>query len=96
MSDPFLLSGMAMEAMDNQNMIKTTTCNKGFSPTTGLLPMPGQRPFMFDLSLQQAANVTPFAMQRKHDRKWLSILEDCWLVGLELLEFYTKYQSRQQ
>jgi len=67
MSDLLLLSQMATEAVDNANsMIKMTTCNKGFSPTTtGVLPTPGQWSFMFDSLLQQAANVTLVAMQEE-------------------------------
>jgi len=68
MSDLLLLLSqqMALEAMDNENMIGMMTHNQGFSPTTmGVLCMLGQRPFVFDSSLQQAANVTPFAMQEE-------------------------------
>jgi len=66
MSDLLLLSWTATEAMDNENMIKMMIHNKGSSPTTmGVLPMLGQRPFVFDSSLQQAANVTLVAMQEE-------------------------------
>jgi len=64
MSDLLLLSQLATEAMNTENMTENATRNRGPSPTTtGVLPMPGQRPFVFDSSLQQAANITPFAMQ---------------------------------
>jgi len=80
MSDLFLLSQLATEAMDNENFRETMARNQGPSPTTtgvttrnqgpspittGILPTPGQRPFVFDSSLQQAASVTPVTTQEE-------------------------------
>jgi len=66
MSNLLLLLQMAMEAMNNENLIRTLMHNQGPIPTTmRVLPTPGQRPFVFDSSLQQAANVMPFAMQEE-------------------------------
>jgi len=80
MSDLFLLSQLAMEAMDNGNVLETAMRNQGPSPTTtgvamrnqgpsptttGVTPMPGQRPFVFDSPLQQVANMTPFVTQEE-------------------------------
>jgi len=64
MSDLLLLSKMATDIMNNENILKLMTHNQGFSPTTmGVLPTSGQRPFVFDSSLQQAANMTPVTTQ---------------------------------
>ncbi len=66
MSDLLLLSQLAMEAMNNENVIENVMRNQRPSPTTmGVLPTLGQRPFVFDSSLQQAANITPFATQEE-------------------------------
>jgi len=92
MSDLFLLSQLATEVMDNENGLESATRNQGPSPTntgvathnqgpspttTGVLPTPGQRPFVFDSSLQQAANVTPFATQEGAQQETARM----WQVG---------------
>jgi len=92
MSDLILLSQLATEAMDNETFLETTTRNQGPSPTTtgvttrnqgpspittGVTPTTGQRPFVFDSSLQQAANVTPFVTQEEARQEAVRI----WQAG---------------